>query len=121
MNTILAELPAEGWARLSTGDGAKGPRWCDWCWLPLATRLEPGWRRWLLVRRSLSAPTEVTASVVFAPQGTTLEEVVRVAASRWTIESGFETAKGKEGLDHYEVRSWTGWYWHITLALWALA
>jgi SRSO17 transposase len=24
-------------------------------------------------------------------------------------------------LDQYEVRSWTGWYRHITLAMWALA
>ena len=25
------------------------------------------------------------------------------------------------GLDQYEVRSWTAWYRHITLAMWALA
>jgi SRSO17 transposase len=24
-------------------------------------------------------------------------------------------------LDHYEVRSWTGWYRHMTLAMWAYA
>jgi SRSO17 transposase len=24
-------------------------------------------------------------------------------------------------LDHYEVRSWTGWYRHMTLAMWAQA
>jgi SRSO17 transposase len=42
VNTILASLPAEGWTRLSAGDGAKGPRWYDWCWLPLADPLEPG-------------------------------------------------------------------------------
>jgi SRSO17 transposase len=47
--------------------------------------------------------------------------VVRVAGSRWTIESGFEAAKGEVGLDHYEVRSWTGWYRHITLVMWAYA
>jgi SRSO17 transposase len=121
VNTILASLPAEGWTRLSAGDGAKGPRWYDWCWLPLADPLEPGWLRWLLVRRSLSEPTELRAYVVFAPQATTLAEVVRVAGSRWTIESSFEAAKGEVGLDHYEVRSWTGWYRHMTLALWALA
>jgi SRSO17 transposase len=40
---------------------------------------------------------------------------------RWTVEICFEAAKGEVGLDHYEVRSWTGWYRHITLALWALA
>ena len=44
-----------------------------------------------------------------------------MAGSRWTIESGFEAAKGEVGLDHYEVRSWTGWYRHITLAMWAYA
>jgi SRSO17 transposase len=59
--------------------------------------------------------------MVFARQGTTLKEVVRVAGNRWTIESGFEEAKGEVGLDHDEVRSWTGWYRHITLAMWAYA
>jgi SRSO17 transposase len=121
VKTLLARLPAEGWTRLSAGDGAKGPRWYDWRWLPLAPPLEPGWHRWLLVRRSVSDPTDLTAYVVFAPQDVTLEAVVRVAGSRWTIESGFEAAKGEVGLDHYEVRSWTGWYRHITLAMWALA
>jgi len=32
------------------------------------------------------------------------------------IESCFEEAKGEMGLDEYEVRSWTGWYRHLTLA-----
>jgi SRSO17 transposase len=121
VKAILTSLPAEGWTRLSAGDGAKGPRWYDWRWLPLADPLEPGWHRRLLVRRSLSAPTEVTAYVVFAPHATSLQEVVRVAGSRWTVESGFEEAKGEVGLDQYEVRSWTAWYRHITLAMWALA
>ena len=58
----------------------------------------------------------------FLPRSATpLEEVVRVAGSRWTVESSFEAAKGEVGLDHYEVRSWTAWYRHITLAMWALA
>jgi SRSO17 transposase len=121
VKTFLAALPAGGWRRLSAGDGTKGPRWYDWRWQPLIPPEEPGWCRWLLVRRSVSDPTDLTAYVVFARQATTLEEVVRVAGSRWTIESGFEEAKGEVGLDHYEVRSWTGWYRHITLAMWAYA
>jgi SRSO17 transposase len=121
VKTILPALPADGWERLSAGDGAKGPRWYDWRWLPLADPLEPAWRRWLLVRRSVSDPTDLAAYVVFAPQDTLLEKVVRVAGARWTIESCFEAAKSEVGLDHYEVRSWTGWYRHITLAMWALA
>jgi SRSO17 transposase len=121
VKALLASLPVEGWTRLSAGDGAKGPRWYDWCRVSLADPVDPTWRRWLLVRRSLSAPEDLTAYVVFAPQPTTLEEVVRVAGSRWTVESSFEAAKGEVGLDQYEVRSWTAWYRHITLAMWALA
>ncbi|HAT1596030.1 TPA: hypothetical protein JAN72_08060 [Legionella pneumophila] len=33
----------------------------------------------------------------------------------------FEMAKGKVGLDQYEVRSWVGWYRHITFAMLARA
>ncbi len=28
------DAPADGWQRLSAGDGAKGPRFYDWAWLP---------------------------------------------------------------------------------------
>jgi SRSO17 transposase len=121
VKTILAALPADDWTRHSAGAGTKGPRWYDWCWVPLAAPMLPAWRRWLLVRRSVSEPTELTAFVVFAPQATTLAEVVQTAGTRWTIESSFEAAKSEVGLDHYEVRSWAGWYRHITLAMWAYA
>jgi SRSO17 transposase len=47
--------------------------------------------------------------------------MVRVAGSRWAIEECFEAAKGEVGLDQYEVRSWHGWYRHITLAMTAHA
>jgi SRSO17 transposase len=40
---------------------------------------------------------------------------------RWAVEECFEEAKGLVGLDQYEVRKWTAWYRHITLALLAHA
>jgi SRSO17 transposase len=43
------------------------------------------------------------------------------AGTRWAVEECFETAKGELGLDQYEVRSWSGWYRHITLTLLAQA
>jgi hypothetical protein len=117
----VAALPPAGWTRLSAGDGTTGPRWYEWRWLPLAAPPEPGWRRWLLVRRRLSLPTELPADLVFAPQDTTLAEVVQVAGTRWIIESSCEAATGEVGLDDYAVRSWTGWDRHSTLAMWAYA
>jgi SRSO17 transposase len=121
VSRLLQELPEQGWQRLSAGDGAKGPRWYDWQRVPLVPPLQEGFARWCLVRRSVSDPTDRQAYVVFAPEGTTLEDLVRVAGRRWTIEVAFEQAKGEVGLDHYEVRRWTGWYRHITLALFAQA
>lgn len=113
---LLQQMPADGWMRLSAGDGAKGPRVDDWQLLPLNPPLVEGWRRWLLVRRSLEDPTELTAFICCAPAETPPAQLAQVAGSRWRIESAFEEAKGEVGLDHYEVRSWDGWYRHITLA-----
>ena len=82
---------------------------------------EPGWKQWLLARRSLSDPTEIAYYFVFAPETVSLEQVVRAAGSRWQVEEAFELAKRQVGLDEYEVRHWQGWYRHITLAMFALA
>jgi SRSO17 transposase len=121
ITTILAELPSSGWERLSAGAGSKGPRLYDWRRLDLSDPAQQGWKRWLLVRRSISDPSELTAYIAFARAGTTLAQQVRVAGMRWTVEESIQTAKGEVGLDHYEVRSFTGWYRHMTLAMWASA
>jgi SRSO17 transposase len=119
--TILAELPTEGWARLSAGEGSKGSRTYDWQRVELSDPPQEGWKRWLLVRRSISDPSQVTGYIAFAMAGASLAKQVRVAGMRWTVEESIQTAKGEVGLDHYEVRSWTGWYRHMTLAMWAQA
>ena len=113
-------LPKKAWTRISAGVGTKGERLSDWARLPLGEARE-GQQRWLLFRRSVSDQTEVAYYVVSAPEETSLEEIVKVAGTRWAIEESFESAKGEVGLDHYEVRSWDGWYRHITLAMFAHA
>jgi SRSO17 transposase len=116
-----AQAEEEGWKRLSAGDGSKGPRLYEWLRLPLNPPMQEGFQRWLLIRRSIEDPDELSAYTVFAPENTTLERLAKVAGSRWRVEIGFEEAKGEVGLAHYEVRSWRGWYRHITLALFAHA
>ena len=55
-----------------------------------------------------------------AEEDVSLEEMVHAASARQWIEDCFQRAKGKVGLDHYEVRSWMGWHHHMTLSLLAL-
>ena len=118
---LAAQVDEAGWVRRSAGDGAKGPRVCDWAAVEIRPLREPGKGHWLLARRSVANPEELAYYVCYGPVGTALEELVRVAGRRWTIEECFEEAKGQVGLDQYEVRRWDGWYRHITLAMLAHA
>jgi SRSO17 transposase len=118
---LIAALPQEAWAPLSAGTGSQGERLSDWACVLLPYESTPGTAHWLLARRSRSDPTAVAYYRVFAPTDTPVAEMVRVAGMRWAIEASFEEAKGAVGLDHYEVRTWTAWYRHVTLALLAHA
>jgi SRSO17 transposase len=118
---VMAAVPPEGWRRRSCGEGAQGPRVYDWAWIPLRPALREGWVHGVLLRRHLERPEEVAHYLTYATVGTDLKELVRVAGARWSIDDLFKLAKGQVGLDQYEVRSWQGWYRHITLALLALA
>ena len=109
----------QDWQTLSAGNGTKGPRWYDWARVPLLSWQMPG-ERWLLLRRSRT-DGKLAYYVCYAPRETDLPTLVRVAGMQWMVEECFEAAKGEVGLDQYEVRSWHGWYRHITLAMTAHA
>lgn len=118
---VAAAVPAEAWQRLSCGEGVQGPRRYDWAWIPVRPARRDGWVHAVLLRRHPERPDELAYYFVYARVETLLTEIVRAAGARWTIDDTFKLAKGQVGLDHYEVRSWQGWYRHITLALLALA
>jgi SRSO17 transposase len=130
---LFAELKAKSWQRLSAGQGSKGERFFEWAWVSLSDLSKDAARstsksqskgkfdKWVLARRSVQDPKEVAYYIVFAPKATPFQEVIRVAGTRWVIETGFEAVKNEAGLDEYEVRSWVAWYRHITLSLLAYA
>jgi len=118
---LAAALPARAWRRLSAGAGSKGERLYDWARLRLTRLQQPPWDHWLVVRRSRKDPKDLAYYAVFGPDRTTLATLARVAGRRWAIEESFEVAKQEVGLADYEIRSWHGWYRHITLAMLALA
>jgi len=123
---VAKGVKLEDWRSLSAGAGSKGERLYEWALLPLfrlqLSEEERYWGHWLLVRRNVEDPEEVAYYIVFAPkETTTLEELVRVAGTRWRVESCFEQAKDGFGLAEYEVRKWEGWHRHVTICLLAHA
>lgn len=121
VDAIADRLPARAWRKASAGAGSKGPRWYDWAAEPFGAVNDRGWQLWLLVRRHRERKQERAYYLCRGPAATTRAELVRVAGSRWAVEECFERAKGDCGLDEYEVRSWVGWYRHVTLSMFALA
>ncbi len=97
---LAAGLAANQWQRLPVGEGSKGPRRYDWARLRLFRLQAPPWDHWLLIRRSIAAPTDIALYVTFGPHTTELKELAAVAGLRWTIHA---------------------WHRHMTLSMLALA
>jgi SRSO17 transposase len=125
VRTLVGELPETAWARCSAGAGAHGLRLYDWARIELLAGFDPSWARWVLARRTIpksaDEPAELAYYVCAGPEGTTLEQLVAVAGGRWRIEECFQAAKNEAGLASYQVRDYTAWYRHITLAMLAHA
>ena len=125
---IVKTLDPSDWQRLSAGEGTKGPRLHDWCYLELAdldadefNEASHGlWTRGLLIRRNIT-DGEFAYFTTWCPAGTSIETLVNVEGHRWSIEDSFETAKNEFGLDHNETRSWHGWHGHVSLVMMAFA
>ena len=118
---LIAAVPARAWQRISAGAGAHGPRESGWARIPVRTGWRAGRGHWLLARRSLSDPGEISYYACYGPRRSSTADLAWIAASRWHIEECFQQAKNEAGLDHYQVRSWRAWYAHITLSMLALA
>ena len=50
---LAGEVPADGWHRLSAGEGAKGPRLYDWAYARHSGDADAGREKGLLIRRKL--------------------------------------------------------------------
>ena len=116
ISAVITALPEDGWNRLNVGRGTKGERIYEWMIFDLNTPSDLPGQRKLLFRRSISKPDEICAYLCYSPENASMEDLARIAAMRWTVEMCFAETKGEVGLDHYEVRSYQGWYNHITMA-----
>jgi SRSO17 transposase len=117
----VTDLVPSAWRTRSAGAGSKGIREYAWARVRINGAEDGKAEHWLLARRTLANPSEVAYFICHTPKRTALAEMARIAGIRWAIEETFQTAKGEAGLDHYQVRQYTGWYRHITLSMLAHA
>jgi SRSO17 transposase len=86
-------------------------RWTGW----LQGAEAPPREEWLIAEwpEGHDEPTDYWISNL--PADTPLEQLARLARMRWKMELDYKQLKGELGLDHYEGRSWLGWYHHTAL------
>lgn len=115
---VAAGLDPDCWQLLTVAEGAQGPRVYQFA-KQRVREVRGGSikaEQELVFRRNPDG-SELKHYLANTPPGLALVVLGRVASARWSIETGFEQAKGEVGLDEYEVRSWAGWHHHVTLAL----
>ncbi len=115
----LARLvPARCWETRSCGPGCKGHRNYEWAWAATASP-----RHHVLIRRSLSGPSELAYFYCHVPAGrpVSLPTLIMVAGKRWPAEECHQQGKGQAGLDQHQVRLWHSFHRHTVLSMCALA
>jgi len=111
-------MPPRCWETRSCGSGCKGHRDYAWAWAATASP-----RHHVLIRRSLSDPSELAFFYCHAPAGrpVSLPALIKIAGQRWPAEECHQQAKGQAGLDGHQVRLWHSFHRHTVLSMCALA
>jgi SRSO17 transposase len=111
-------IPASAWETRSCGPGCRGHRDYAWAW---AATVSP--RHQVLIRRSLSDPSDLAFFYCYVPGGrpVTLAILVTVTGKRWPAEECHQQGKGQAGLDQHQVRTWHSFCRHTVLSMCAQA
>jgi len=103
------------WYRRQVSEGTKGPIIYEFTRrrIVLSDDGMPTDAVWLLIRRSIGKDPQYAYYISNASSSTRLKTLVWLSGLRWAIEQCFEETKTELGMDHYEVRKFTGWHHHI--------
>ena len=103
------------WYRRKVSEGTKGPIIYEYTrrQIILSAAGLPQKTVWLLIRRTLDDEPKYSFFISNASTSTRLKTLVWLSGLRWAIEQCFEETKSELGMDHYEVRKFTGWHHHI--------
>ena len=103
------------WYRRKVSEGTKGPIVYEYTrrQIILSAAGLPQQAVWLLIRRTLDEEPQYSFFISNASASTRLKKLVWLSGLRWAIEQCFEETKSELGMDHYEVRKFTGWHHHM--------
>jgi SRSO17 transposase len=120
---LIADLPREAFQTVTFRDGPDAKHVTSrFCFLRVraANRAKkrtpwPPREEWLIAEwpEEHDQPSDYWISNL--PADTPPEQLARLARLRWKIELDYKQLKGELGLDHYEGRSYLGWYHHTAL------
>jgi len=117
-----AALPESAWQTVEVRDGEKGPLVVQGAVTLVQARTEgrvSEMAEWLVVFRERQGDGSCKHDYLLsnAPLTTEVSEFARVFKAQHRIEECLRRAKGEAGLGDYQVRTWSGWHHHQTLAL----
>jgi SRSO17 transposase len=117
-----ATLPESVWETVEVRDGEKGPVVVQVAWTWVQARTEgrvSEMAEWLVVFRERQGDGSWKHDYLLsnAPLTTEVSEFARVFKAQHRIEECLKRAKSEAGLGDYQVRTWSGWHHHQTLAL----
>ena len=103
------------WYRREVSEGTKGPIVYEFTRRRIIVSAAglPQRTVWLLIRRTIGNDPQYSYFISNASTSTRLKVLVWLSGLRWAIEQCFEETKTELGMDHYEVRKFTGWHHHI--------
>jgi SRSO17 transposase len=115
VSTLAKNINNYFWYRRKVSEGTKGPIVYEFTrrQIILSNSGLPQKTLWLLIRRTVGSNPEYSYFICNAPASARLKTLVWLSGLRWAVEQCFEETKTELGMDHYEVRKFTGWHHHI--------
>jgi SRSO17 transposase len=112
---MAREISATCWYRRTVSEGAKGPLTYEFARkrVRLCKDGQPAQTGWLVIKRTLGEHPTYWYYLSNAPPSVPFRLLVWLSGVRWAVEQCFAETKTELGMDHYELRKYTGWHHHI--------
>ena len=119
VSTLATSINDFFWYRRKVSEGTKGPIEYEFTRrrIILSYKDLPQKTVWLTIRRTIGDKPVYKYYLSNAPTSTRLSLFVWLSGIRWAIEQCFEETKSELGMDHYEVRKYTGWHHHMLVSM----